>query len=119
MHIAESSRIRKYLIGPLFATIAGLCGCDTLGSIDERAQTFNKVSADYAAAAILYNILRAKEAEPLHFVSLTGVVGHNTLTASLGLPTFEFGPDKTETQRLFLLGPTLVGGPIQTILISV
>ena len=75
MHIAESGRIRKYLIGPLFATIAGLCGCDTLGSIDERAQTFNKVSADYAAAAILYNILRAKEAEPLHFVSLTGVVG--------------------------------------------
>jgi hypothetical protein len=97
-------------MGPLLATIATLWGCDTIGSINDRAQIFNKVSADYSAATILYNILRAKGQEPLQFVDLTGVTGHNTLSVSLGLPTFILGPDKTESERLFVFGPNVVGG---------
>ena len=88
MYLAPRSSIPKHLMGPLLAAIATLWGCDTIGSISDRAQAFNKVTADYSAATILYNILRAKEAEQLVFVALTSVTGHNTLTANLGLPTF-------------------------------
>jgi hypothetical protein len=90
--------------------VAGLCGCETIGSIDERAQAVNQITADYAASAVLYNILRAKNAEPLNFVSITGVTGHNTLSASLGLPTLILGPGQTPTQKLFIFGPNVVGG---------
>jgi hypothetical protein len=109
MYIAVRSSILKYLMGPLLATTAALWGCDTIGSISDRAQAFNKVSADYAAATILYNILRASKAEPLNFVALTGVTGHNTLTANLGLPSFVLGPDKSQAERVFVFGPNVVG----------
>ena len=61
-----------------------LPGCTTFGTLQQRAEQVNVISANYAASAILYNILRATYAEPLQFVSLTAVTGHGTATASLG-----------------------------------
>jgi hypothetical protein len=87
-----------------------LTGCNTLGSVQERAEGVNKTTAGYAASAILFNILRAKEAEPLNFVSLAGVTGHITAGASLGLPTVVVGPGRTPAQNLFLFGPNTISG---------
>jgi hypothetical protein len=82
-------------------------GCTTLGTLKQRAEQVNVISADYAAAAILYNILRATHAEPLQFVSLTAVTGHGTATANLGLPTFILGP---LANKLYSFGPNGLSG---------
>lgn len=89
-----------------------LTACSTLGPIEERAQSINVTTADYQAAATLYNIMRASQAEPLNFVSLTGVTGHNTFTAGIGLPTIIVGPGRTSAQNLFLFGPNTVGASV-------
>lgn len=41
---------------------------------------------------------------------LTGVTGHNSLTLSLGLPTFVLGPDQIQNQRSFVFGPNAISG---------
>jgi hypothetical protein len=89
-----------------------LSACSTVGAIEDRAESVNGATADYQARAILYNILRASEAEPLNFVSLTGVTGHNTFSAGIGLPTVIVGPGRTPSQNLFLFGPNTIGGSV-------
>jgi hypothetical protein len=79
-----------------------------VGSIEERAETVNLAAATYVSSAILYNVLRASEAEPLNFVSFTGVTGHETSSAAIGLPTIIIGPGRTPEQHLFLFGPNTV-----------
>ncbi len=84
------------LLAPVVRTllVSMLGSCNTVGSIEERAETVNRTSADVVQNAILLNILRAREYEPLNFVSLTGVTGHNTATLGLGLPSFFTGPNR-------------------------
>jgi hypothetical protein len=67
-------------------------------------------NGEYASSAILYNVVRASKAEPLNFVSLAAVTGHQTATAGIGLPTIIVGPGRTATQNLFLFGPNSIGG---------
>ena len=82
--------------------------CSMLGSIEERAETVNLAAATYVSSAILYNVLRASEAEPLNFVGFTGVTGHESSSAGIGLPTIIVGPGRTPEQHLFLFGPNTV-----------
>jgi hypothetical protein len=85
-----------------------LSACSMLGSIEERAETVNLAAATYVSSAILYNVLRASQAEPLNFVSFTGVTGHEGSNAGIGLPTIIVGPGRTPEQHLFLFGPNTV-----------
>jgi hypothetical protein len=85
-----------------------LSACSMVGSIEERAETVNLAAATYVSSAILYNVLRASEAEPLNFVSFTGVTGHEGSSAGIGLPTIIVGPGRTLEQHLFLFGPNTV-----------
>ena len=85
-----------------------LSACSMLGSIEERAESVNLAAATYVSSAILYNVLRASQAEPLNFVSFTGVTGHEGSNAGIGLPTIIVGPGRTPEQHLFLFGPNTV-----------
>lgn len=82
-----------------------LSGCETIGTVDSRAQKVNRVTATYSAEGILYNIVRAKEAEPLNFVTIGALTGHNTINAGLGLPTIVEGPGRAASQKTFSFGP--------------
>jgi len=90
--------------------VALLAACSTVDTVDSRAESMNQSAAAYANTATLLNIVRASQYEPLSFVSVTGITGHNTLTGTLGLPNGTFGPNQTATQRLFIFGPNSVGG---------
>jgi hypothetical protein len=92
------------------AMLLMLSACNAVGTIESRAESLNKMTADYAASSILYNIVRASNAEPLQFVTITGVTGHETFNASIGLPTIVVGPGRTAAQNLFLFGPNSIGG---------
>jgi hypothetical protein len=94
---------------PALGAFLFLAACTTLGSIEERAESINLASGKYLSAAILYNILRASEAEPLDFVSFTGVTGHESTNIGIGLPTLIIGPGRTPAQNLFLFGPNTIG----------
>src|SRR5271163_1027557 len=83
--------------------------CTTLGTLEQRAEQLNLISAIYAASAILYNILRATHAEPLQFVSLTAVTGHGTATANLGLPSVVIGP---LVNKLYTFGSNSLSGSV-------
>ena len=83
----------------------GLAGCETIGSLDGRAQSVNEITAKYSAKAILYNIVRAKQGEPLNFVSIGAVTGHNTFNGGIGLPAINIGPAKSTAQHMFTFGP--------------
>ena len=90
---ARTASCRPSTLAMLLIASLAIAGCaDEVGSIDDRAQTINQETADYGAAAVLLNILRSGSAEPLNFVALTGNTGHESLTSSLGLPTFFIGP---------------------------
>jgi hypothetical protein len=99
-----------WLAGASFAAeFLFLSGCTLVGSIEERAESVNVASGTYASAAILYNVVRASEAEPLDFVSLTGVTGHDTAMVGIGLPTIIVGPGRNSQEHLFMFGPNTVG----------
>jgi hypothetical protein len=83
--------------------------CGTLGSVENRAEVINKLTATYAASAVFFNILRSRNAEPLNFISLTGVTGHDTASLSIGLPTIIIGPGRTSADHLFRFGPNMIG----------
>ena len=77
-------RISSLLSATLGVILPVLGGCSVLDSaIDGRAHTVNKSASDYASVAILRNIIRAKNYEPLNFVTLTAFTGHDTLNAAL------------------------------------
>lgn len=93
---------------PLLCSV-WLNGCETIGTLDGRAQSVNTITAKYAAEAVLYNIVRAKEGEPLNFVNIGALSGHNGFTGSVGLPTIYEGPGRTAAQRVFTFGPNTIG----------
>jgi hypothetical protein len=80
-------------IGALAAAVAGLFGsCAEIDNIESRTETINRGVADYYNESILLNILRASKSEPLAFVSVSSVTGHNTVTGNIGFPTITVGP---------------------------
>lgn len=107
-HIFGSVRRLARLAGFLSSLL--MSSCNTVGSVESRAENINKMMATYASSAILYNVLRAANAEPLQFVSLATLTGHDTASASIGLPTIVIGAGQTPAQRLFLFGPNSISG---------
>jgi hypothetical protein len=87
-----------------------LAACNNIGTVASRAEDVNRTTANYAASAILLNVLRANDAEPLNFVSLAGVTGHMSAGGTVGLPTIVVGPGRTPAQNLFLFGPNSLTG---------
>jgi hypothetical protein len=65
-------------------------GCAVIDGpgLGERAEGINRSIADYRNVATLLNIIRASNYEPLQFVSISGVTGHNTLNTSISLTRF-------------------------------
>jgi len=91
------------------AGLAILCsGCTSFDPLDQRGETINQNAADYANNAELLNLVRASLSEPLTFVSITGLDGTSSATASVGFPTFVFGPHGT-SPRDFNFGPNTAG----------
>jgi hypothetical protein len=88
----------------LLVALCMLGGCSTIDTIEDRAETVNFSVAEYGNKSTLINILRAKDREPLSFLSITSVQGHNTLSGSAGIPTITFGPHPT-TSRTYSFGP--------------
>lgn len=93
-----TAAILRFLIAATFVS-----GCSTIGTIENRSEELNVIPSNYINSSILLNILRAKEAEPINFVSLTAFTGHATATASLGLPTIIIGPGRTPAQNSILV----------------
>src|ERR1700734_847022 len=79
----------------LVAATFYLGACATLGSIEQRTEEVNKLSGNYIPTAILLNVARASQAEPINFASITAVTGHDTLSVNIGLPTIILGPGRT------------------------
>jgi hypothetical protein len=85
----------RSLIGAQAMRLLSVCllaGCTTFDPLDQRGETVNRNAADYADNAILLNIIRATRQEPLTFLTITGLDGTESATATGGLPTLTLGP---------------------------
>lgn len=70
----------------VFSSVAlFLSGCTDIDAVNSRTDTMNEGVATYYSEAILLNVIRASRSEPLSFVSLTTLQGHNTINGSVGL----------------------------------
>jgi hypothetical protein len=104
----------------LFLALASLPlgGCGVVDPIENRAEIMNKSTAEYTNVATLLNIVRASKYEQPNFMAVTGIVGHNTFTGSLGIPTVTFGPDvpvinpSTAPTRNYSFGPNTLQGSV-------
>lgn len=88
------------------ATISAfaLGGCETVGTLGSRTAALNEIVADSSAASVLYNIVRAKEGEPLSFVTIGSMQGHATAQIGVSLPTITEGPGRSAAQKVFTFG---------------
>jgi hypothetical protein len=86
------SRYRHSAALIVSAVIVILGGCSEIDAVNSRTNTMNEGVANYYSEAILLNVIRASRSEPLSFVSLTTLQGHNTINGSVGLPAITFGP---------------------------
>jgi hypothetical protein len=77
-----------FLISVVFMVTA----CQIIDTVNTRSENMNEGVGKYISQATLLNIVRAVAVEPLAFVALTGITGHDSLGTSLGLPTFTLGP---------------------------
>ena len=82
-----------------------ISGCSTIDPVDGRAITVNNSVNEYVNDATLMNIVRAANHEPMTFLALSQVQGHNTISGTLGIPTEYIGPHQTLTQKLQTFGP--------------
>lgn len=101
---SRPSQLAQY---SLVAIATVLSGCATVGTVQSRSEEINLVTSSYSNASELLNVLRAQEAEPINFVSLTAATGHITASAGIGLPTIYLGP---EGQRVYQFGPNTLSG---------
>lgn len=67
-------------------------GCTEIDAVNSRTSTMNEGVANYYSEAILLNVIRASRSEPLSFVALTSLQGHNTINGGVGLPAITLGP---------------------------
>jgi len=84
---------RNYIATVILISVASmLTACQIIDTVATRSENMNEGVGTYISQATLLNIVRAVAAEPLAFVALTGITGHDSLGTSLGLPTFTLGP---------------------------
>ena len=105
------------IVGVVALSLLG-ANCSQIDSIDSRAQTMNRGVANYYSEAILLNLIRASRSEPLAFVSLSGVTGHNTIQGNIGLPSITVGPHTPVVPpgvvpaRNYTFGPNSTGATV-------
>jgi len=96
----------------LFAEFATVCfcasllsGCLAFGDIDNRATSFDQGVGSFQNRAILLNLARASQREPMYFVSVgaTNAQGLSDFRASM--PSFEEGPKLTPTLHAYTFSP--------------
>ncbi|MGA2129738.1 MAG: hypothetical protein ABSG76_26700, partial [Xanthobacteraceae bacterium] len=75
-----------------FTLTGGLSACAVVDDATLRAETMNATIGSYNSYAILLNIIRASNNEPLNFVAVVGGAPNSTLTANAAVPTFTFSP---------------------------
>jgi hypothetical protein len=72
--------------------------------VDSRYGQYNR-STDWAKnEAILLNIARASEFQPLNFLSFQPYTGSATVTGSASSPSFILGPNRIASQKQYTLG---------------
>jgi hypothetical protein len=99
------------------ATLLALsgAGCAYNDRVDNRVARYDIAAEKARDEMILTNIIRASMAEPLAFVQLGQVTGVNTVSATIGLPSVEFGPAPTkaigalQSQTVFGADPGTTG----------
>jgi hypothetical protein len=70
-----------------------LGACLSLGNIDRRAGTFNTQVADMSNQAVLFNLARASQEEPIYFLALNQISGTATTDFHASAPSFMLGPN--------------------------
>jgi hypothetical protein len=101
--------LRKTAAVIVIFTSMFLVGCVD-DAIYRRALIVNMNLTEYSNDAIFLDIIRSGYREPLTFMSLSQIQGHDTLTGSLGFPTINVGPGQTVAQKLHTFGPNTIGG---------
>jgi hypothetical protein len=99
-----------YLAG---AFLAGACtvllsACAVVDPVDTRYDTISRSLAKARNESIFLNIVRASQDYPLSFVTVSNVTPTMTNAASLGLPTFLFGPLNPGGTALFTPGRDVI-----------
>lgn len=96
-------RRSRAAVGALLSLFSGLTGCAIADDVTLRAETMNATIGDYNNHAILLNIVRASQSEPLTFVAVTGGAPNTVFTGNAASPTITFSPfGLTST----VIGPT-------------
>jgi hypothetical protein len=89
----------------LFA-VACLAACTEVvdSVVDTRYAQYNR-STDWAKnEAILLNIVRASEYQPLNFLSFQPYTGSASVTGTAAAPSFIIGPDRVNSQKQYTIG---------------
>jgi len=70
---------------------------------ESRYAQYNRTTDWAKNEAILLNIIRASESQPLNFLVYQAYTGTATATASAGAPGFIFGPARTNSQKQYTI----------------
>jgi hypothetical protein len=90
----------------LAAVALALGGCVASGSLAARGVSIDQGVGSLSNRAILLNLARASQAEPLYFVSIGNVQAQGTTDLRLSAPGFIYGNHLTPIQRQLNFGPT-------------
>ena len=96
-------RILVRMIG-LAATLLLLGGCVSSGSLTARGTSIDESVGTVSNRAILLNLARAAQGEPLYFVSINNVQAQGTSDLRLSAPGFIYGNGLTFVQRQLTFG---------------
>jgi hypothetical protein len=86
--------------------VACLAACTEVvdSVVDTRYAQYNR-STDWAKnEAILLNIVRASEYQPLNFLSFQPYTGSASVTGTAAAPSFIIGPDRVNSQKQYTIG---------------
>jgi len=83
---------RAWKVAAVAATAALVAGCAVSDHFNGRVDTFDVATEQSRDVMILTNVVRASRAEPLAFLQLGQIIGGNTTSAQMGLPSLVIGP---------------------------
>src|SRR5258708_10183427 len=89
-------------------TLVLMAGCTSFDPLDQTGKTINRNATDYANDAMLLNVIRATNSEPLTFITITSLNGTQSATAALGVPTIVFGTGTGAAPGSNSIGPNAV-----------
>jgi hypothetical protein len=102
----RGERMRKLLVR--VATIclpALLSGCLAMGDIDRRATTFDEGVGSFQNRAVLLNLARASQKEPMYFVSVGATQAQGSTDFRASAPSFGEGPSLASSVHAYTFSP--------------